>query len=137
MSLHMRGALFVVIAMLVTAACGSMSRISQPAPSPSPPRASIPPGAPTPDPNGPRFLTVVLKPGADPRAVGDRIAGVGATVQQAPQVAQENLPQTILRRTYRVSLVKGQELEALRIAQSDPQVLRTYLGEYPGQYPEP
>jgi hypothetical protein len=82
MSLHTRrGALIVVLAMLVVSACGSVTRISRLAPSPSPARASILPGAPTPDPNGPPFLTVVLKPGADPRTVGDRIVGPGGTLQ--------------------------------------------------------
>ena len=69
--------------------------------------------------------------------MGQRIAGLGATVRQAPQIHQENMPQTILRRTYQVGLVKGQELDSLRKARADPDVSRAYLGEYPGQYPEP
>jgi hypothetical protein len=69
--------------------------------------------------------------------VGQRIAGPGATVVQVPQIPQENMPQTILRRTYRVSLMKHEEAEALRKARADPAVMRAYFGEYPGQYPEP
>ncbi len=65
------------------------------------------------------------------------MAGPQATVQQAPQRHQENLPMAVLRNTYRVTIQRGQEAEALTRARSDPQVLRAYFGEYPGQYSEP
>jgi hypothetical protein len=90
---------------------------------------------PNPAPNGPKFLTVVVKPGADPVAVGRRIAGPSAVVHQAPQRPQENLPHIILRWTYRVDVVKDHEVEALEKAHTDPDVRQAYLGEYPGQYP--
>ncbi|MGI8563611.1 MAG: hypothetical protein ACR2MZ_08675 [Candidatus Dormibacter sp.] len=126
----------MVLAAVTATSCGSPSRMTgsqNSAPSSQP---YVPPGAPTPDPNGPPFLTVVLRPGEDPTAVGHRIAGAAASVSQAPQTPQENLPAAIRRRTYRIGLLKGQGVEALRRAQTDPGVMRAYLGEYPGQYPE-
>jgi hypothetical protein len=101
-----------------------------------PGQGATPPGAPNPDPHGPKFLTIVVKPGADPVAVGRRIAGPSAAVHQAPQQPQENLPHIILRWTYRVVVAKDHELEALGRAQTDSDVSQAYLGEYPGQYPE-
>ncbi len=127
----------IVLAAVAVTSCGSVSRMSdsqRSAPSSTP---YVAPGAPTPDPNGPTYLTVVLRPGGDPAAVGRRIAGPDAVVNQAPQRPQENLPQAIRRRTYRISLVPGHEADALRKGKTDPEVMRAYLGEYPGQYPEP
>jgi hypothetical protein len=131
----LRHASLIVLAVLVVTACGSVSWMGGSRPAARVGQVYVPPGAPTPDPNGPKFLTVVLKPGADPVAVGQRIAGPNAGVHQAPQRPQENLPQIILRWTYRVDVVKGHELEALEKAQTDPDVRQAYLGEYPGQYP--
>ncbi len=121
----------VVLTALAITACGSVARLES---GQKPPPA---PGAPSPDPNGPAFVTVVLQPAADPARVAERVVGPGAVAQQAPQRPQENLPQAILRRTYRVSLIRGKEGAALARARADPEVMRAYLGEYPGQYPEP
>lgn len=134
--LRAAGAWLIVLAAVTGASCGSVSRIADSTNSAPSSKPYVPPGAPTPDPNGPSFLTVVLRPGEDPTAVGHRIAGPDALVRQAPQTPQENLPAAIRRRTYRIRLLKGQEAEALRKAQIDPGVMRAYLGEYPGQYPE-
>jgi hypothetical protein len=128
-------ALLLLIA-LTLSACGSVSRMTNSRPSSRPDQPLVP-GAPTPDPAGPSFVTVVLQAGADPATVGQRIAGPGAMVSQVPQIHEENVPQTILGRTFRVSVVKGHADEALRMAKADPGVARAYLGEYPGQYPDP
>jgi hypothetical protein len=126
----------LLLTVLTLSACGSVSRMTNSHPSSTPDQPVVP-GAPTPDPGGPSFVTVVLKAGVDPAAMGQRIGGPGATVLQVPQIHEENVPQTIMRRTFRVSLVKGQATEALRKAKADPGVARAYLGEYPGQYPDP
>jgi hypothetical protein len=130
-------ATLIILALLAVTGCGSVSRMASSSPSAGPGQPSVPPGAPTPDPGGPTFLTVVLKPGADPSAVAHRITGPEASVHQVLQRRQENLPRRVLASTYRVDLVKGHELEALRKATADPDVQQAYLGEYPGQYPEP
>jgi hypothetical protein len=125
----------LLFAALTLSACGSVSRIANSRPSSTPDQPFVP-GAPTRDPAGPSFITVVLKAGADPAAVGQRIAGPGTMVAQVPQTHEENVPRTILRRTFRVSLEKGHADEALLRAKADPGVARAYLGEYPGQYPD-
>ncbi len=130
------GASLMVLAAVGAASCGSLSRLADSKNSAPSSQPYVAPGAPTPDPNGPTFLTVVLRPGEDPIAVGRRVAGPDAVVRQAPQTPQENLPAAIRRRTYRIELARGQEVEALRKAQTDMGVMRAYLGEYPGQYPE-
>jgi hypothetical protein len=132
-----RNAWLIIVGALAVVSCGSVGRVSGSHPSATPGAPYVAPGAPTPDPQGPTFLTVVLKPGADPVTVGNRIAGPDATVRQAPQIHQENLPLALLRRTYRVNLIRGQEIEALKRGRTDPEVTRAYFGEYPGQYPEP
>ena len=130
-------ATLIILALLALTGCGSVSRMASSSPSATPGQPSVPPGAPTPDPSGPTFLTVVLKPGADPSAVGHRIAGPEASVHQVLQRRQENLPRRVLASTYRVDVVRGHELEALKKAKTDPDVQQAYFGEYPGQYPEP
>jgi hypothetical protein len=82
------------------------------------------------------FLTMVVKPGINASEVGQRIVGANAIVQLAPQTPQENLPAVIRRSTYRVAVEQGHECEALTRARNEPGVMRAYLGEYPGQYPD-
>jgi hypothetical protein len=130
-------ATLIMLALLALPGCGSVSRMASSSPSDAPGRPSVPPRAPTPDPNGPTFLTVVLKPGVDASAVGQRIAGPQASVHQVLERRQENRPRRFLPSTYRVDLVKGHEFEALKKARADRDVQQAYLGEYPGQYPEP
>ena len=60
---------FIFFAVIALAACGSVGRMSSAQPASTPDQPVVP-GAPTPDPDGPKFLTVVLKAGADPAAVG-------------------------------------------------------------------
>jgi len=83
-----------------------------------------------------RFITMVVKPGINASEVGRRIVGANAIVQLAPQTPQENLPAVIRRSTYRVTVEQGHECEALTRARNEPGVMRAYLGEYPGQYPD-
>ena len=61
----------------------------------------------------PTVLTVVLRPGADPQAVGRRIVGAPAVVRQAGSGSSP---------TYLVTVPAGHEDEALRRAQGDPDV---------------
>ncbi len=120
-----------VLAVLTLVGCGAVGQ---------PPNPQQPPGGgQSPEPQGETgapFLTIVVKPGTNPIQVGRRIVGANTTVQLAPQEPQENLPAVIRRSTYRVSLEPGHECEALTRARSEPGVMRAYLGEYPGQYPD-
>jgi len=61
----------------------------------------------------PSVLTVVLRPGADPQAVGRRIVGASTVVSQAGSGSSQ---------TYLVTVPAGHEDEALRRAQGDPDV---------------
>ena len=90
-------------------------------------RGSPPPGAST-------TLVFVVRPGADPTAVGRRIAGPDAVVTHGPQGYQENVPRTIAVRTYQVQVGPGEEQAALGRARADRDVQLAYLQE-PGLPP--
>jgi hypothetical protein len=120
-----------LLAMLALVGCGAVG---------PPNKSSLPPdGGQSPQPQGETaapFITMVVKPGIDATEVGRRIVGANAIVQLAPQTPQENLPTVIRRSTYRVTVEQGHECEALTRARNEPGVMRAYLGEYPGQYPD-
>ena len=82
----------------------------------------------------PSTIVFVIKPGRDPIVAGRRIADPNASVSPAypDRRPRENLPQTILLRTFVVSVAAGQEKEALKRAQADPDVERAYVGFHSG-----
>ena len=127
-----RTLLKVVIGSLVAAvvaACGSVERPGANVGSPQP--ASP---APSDQWTGATVLTFVVRPGADPAAVGHRIAGPDAVVSLAypDQRPRENLPMTVVQRSYVVNVPPAEAPAALRRAQSDRDVQLAYLGSHLG-----
>ena len=88
----------------------------------------------SPPPGTSATLVFVVRPGADPGAVGRRIVGPDAVVTHGPQGYQENVPRTIAVRTYQVQVRPGEEQAALGRARADPDVQLAYLQE-PGLPP--
>lgn len=74
-------------------------------------------------------IVFVIKHGRDPMVVGQRIAGPNAGVSPAypDRRPRENLPQTILLRTFVVTVPAGREQEALTRAQADADVELAYI----------
>jgi hypothetical protein len=75
----------------------------------------------------PVALVFVIKPGADPVAVGHRIAAAQGAVTPAQQPARDSMPEFVATQTYVVVPTAGHEQEALQAAQTDPDVERAFL----------
>ena len=77
----------------------------------------------------PLAIVFVIKRGSDPIVVGQRIAGPNAGVSPAypDRRPRENLPQTILLRTFVVTVPAGREHEALKRAQADADIELAYI----------
>ncbi len=80
-----------------------------------------------------RSIVFVIKHGSDHMAAGQRIAGSYASVDPAypDRRPRENLPQTILLRTYVVTVMAGHEQETLKRALADPQIEQAYVDFVP------
>lgn len=78
-------------------------------------------------PAGPTILIFVVRAGADPAAVGRRIAGANAVVRQATPGPPDELPRSVAQRTYVLALPAGDEEAAVARARSDPDVERVTL----------
>jgi hypothetical protein len=83
---------------------------------------------------GPRVITFVVRVGADPAIVGRRIAGPNAVVSPAypSDYREENLPRTIIVRTFIVPVAPEDLQPALKRAQADPDVQLAYIGPHLG-----
>jgi len=128
------------MAAMITAACGAaidragagaiQGGSSSDNPSPS---GSTSPFAPS-SKYGPRVITFVVRAGADPAIVGRRIAGPNAAVSPAypPDYHEENLPRTIIARTFIVPVAPEDLQPALKRARADPDVQLAYIGTHLG-----
>jgi hypothetical protein len=125
---------------IVTAACGAaIDRVgagatqgASPSANPSP-SGSTSPFSPQSH-YGPRVITFVVRAGADPAIVGRRIAGPNAVARPAypPGYQEENLPRTIIARTFIVPVAPEDLQPALKRARADPDVQLAYIGTHLG-----
>lgn len=129
------GLLAVGVLATIAAACGrTISQIgvaAHPSPSPNPsPAGSAAPFTPQRPYAGPRVISFVVRPGADPAIVGRRIGGANAVVSPAypPNHYEENLPRTIILRTFIVPVTPEDLQPALTRAQADPDVQLAHTG---------
>lgn len=103
-------------------ACGSVAR---------PGDASVRPAGATPSATAvtASALVFVVKPGADPQAVGHRIAGPSVTVTTAYPNSRprDNLPMGAVIRSFTIPVAPDQAQELLRRARADPGVQQAYL----------
>jgi hypothetical protein len=116
-----------LLASLAGAACGSVagSRAASPSPTPRTEIAAVPSGA--------LRLVFVVRPAADPQAVGRRIAGPGANVMAAysDRRPRDDLPIAIVVRSYAIPVSPDQAQAMLGRAQADPGVEWAYLDGQP------
>ena len=108
-------------------ACGPGQASTQLSVVPSPSGSAVAQNSP---PGGPAVISFVVRPGADPMIVGRRIAGPGASVSPGypERRPRENLPMTVLLRTFIVTVPPDQEMAVLKQAQADPDVQSAYVG---------
>ena len=115
----------VLLVSLAGAACGAVPRSGSGSAAPSPtPQTEI-----AIDPVRAVRVVFVVRPAADPQAVGHRIAGADAVITPAysDRRPRDNLPMNIVARSYAFPVSSDQAQAMLHRAQADPGVEQAYL----------